>query len=159
VLSNSVSRVFVVDDEQVIASTLAAILIMHGYSATFFTSALAALAAARSEAPDLLISDVAMPGLSGIDLAIQMKAQYPECKILLFSGQAATLDLLEDARNQGHSFQLLEKPVHPSVMLSSIGALAMESSFAGLRTSPRLVPALPVKPTRIRRMARRTRTS
>jgi CheY-like chemotaxis protein len=159
VSSNSVSRVFVVDDEQVIASTLAAILILHGYSATFFTSALAALAAARSEAPDLLISDVAMPGLSGIDLAIQMKAQYPECKILLFSGQAATLDLLEDARNQGHSFQLLEKPIHPSVMLSSIGALATESSLAALRTSPRTVAALPVKPTRIRRMARRTRTS
>jgi DNA-binding NtrC family response regulator len=159
VLSNSVSRVFVVDDEQVIASTLAAILILHGYSATFFTSALAALAAARSEAPDFLISDVAMPGLSGIDLAIQMKAQYPECKILLFSGQAATMDLLEDARNQGHSFQLLEKPVHPSVMLSSIGALATESSFAALRTSPWPVPALPVKPTWIRRMARRTRTS
>jgi DNA-binding NtrC family response regulator len=159
VLSNSVSRVFVVDDEQVIASTLAAILILHGYSATFFTSALAALAAARSEAPDLLISDVAMPGLSGIDLAIQMKAQYPECKILLFSGQAATMDLLEDARNQGHSFQLLEKPVHPSVMLSSIGALATESSFAALRTSPRPVLALPVKPTWIRRISRRTRTS
>jgi DNA-binding NtrC family response regulator len=156
VLSNSVSRVFVVDDEQVIASSLAAILILHGYSATFFTSALAALAAARSEAPDLLISDVAMPGLSGIDLAIQMKAQYPECKILLFSGQAATMDLLEDARNQGHSFQLLEKPVHPSVMLSSIGALATESSFAALRTSPRPVLALPVKPTWIRRISRRT---
>ena len=155
-LSNSVSRVFVVDDEQVIASSLAAILILHGYSATFFPSALAALAAARSEAPDLLISDVAMPGLSGIDLAIQMKAQYPECKILLFSGQAATMDLLEDARNQGHSFQLLEKPVHPSVMLSSIGALATESSFAALRTSPRPVLALPVKPTWIRRISRRT---
>ena len=66
------------------------------------------------------------PGLSGIDLAIQMKAQYPECKILLFSGQAATQDLLEDARRQGHNFQLLEKPVHPSTMLSRVGELAAE---------------------------------
>jgi CheY-like chemotaxis protein len=160
VSSNSVSRVFVVDDELVIASTLAAILQLHGYSATFFTSPLAALAAARSEAPDLLISDVAMPGLSGVDLAIQMKAQYPECKIILFSGQAATQDLLQDARNQGHSFQLLQKPVHPSVMLSRIGALATESSLAGLRKSPRLVPASPAKrSSRTHRMARRTRTS
>jgi CheY-like chemotaxis protein len=159
VSSNSVPRVFVVDDEHVIASTLAAILILHGYSATFFTSPLAALAAARSEAPDFLISDVAMPGLSGVDLAIQMKAQYPECKILLFSGQAITQDLLKDARDQGHSFQFLQKPVHPSVMLSRIGALATESSFAGLRTSSRPAPALLVKPSRIRRMARRTGTS
>lgn len=158
--SNSVSRVFVVDDEQVIASTLAAILILHGYAATFFTSPLAALAAARSEAPDLLISDVAMPGLSGVDLAIQMKAQYPECKILLFSGQAATQDLLEDARNQGHSFQLLQKPVHPSVMLLKIGALAMESSLAGSRTSLRAASALRVKSSpRMLRIPRRTGAS
>jgi CheY-like chemotaxis protein len=160
VSSNPVPRVFVVDDEHVIASTLATILELHGYSATSFTSPLAALAAARSGAPDLLISDVAMPGLSGVELAIQMKAQYPECKILLFSGQAATQDLLEDARNQGHSFQLLQKPVHPSVMLARIGALATESSLAGLRTSPGPAPALPLRPSlRIRRRARRTRRS
>ena len=125
--SNPVPRVFVVDDEHVIASTLAAILKLHGYSATFFTSPREALEAARSKAPDLLISDVAMPGISGIDLAIQMKIQYPRCKVLLFSGQAATQDLLEDARSQGHNFQLLEKPVHPSAMLSRVGALAAES--------------------------------
>jgi DNA-binding NtrC family response regulator len=138
VSSNSVPHVFVVDDEHVIASTLAAILKLHGYSATSFTSPLEALAAARSRAPDLLISDVAMSGISGIDLAIQMRAQYPECKILLFSGQAATMDLLEDARSQGHNFQLLEKPVHPSVMLSMIGELATENSLAGSRKSPNL---------------------
>jgi len=121
VSSNSVPRVFVVDDEHVIASTLAAILKLHGYSATSFTSPLEALAAARSRAPDLLISDVVMPDLSGVDLAILIKAECPECKILLFSGQAATQDLLKDARSQGHTFQLLQKPVHPSVMLSRVG--------------------------------------
>jgi CheY-like chemotaxis protein len=77
-------RIFVVDDEPVIASTLAAILTLHGYSATSFTSPQEALNAARWMAPDLLISDVAMPGISGIDLAIQMKAQYPECKNFSF---------------------------------------------------------------------------
>jgi CheY-like chemotaxis protein len=125
--SNSGPRVFVVDDEHVIASTLAAILKLHGYSATFFTSPREALAAARSKAPDLLVSDVAMPDISGIDLAIQMKAQYPNCKILLFSGQASTQDLLEDARRQGYNFQLLPKPVHPSAIVSTIGALTGES--------------------------------
>jgi DNA-binding NtrC family response regulator len=131
-----VPRVFVVDDEHVIASTLAAILKLNGYSATSFTSPMAALAAARSSAPDLLISDVAMPDLSGIDLAIRMKAQYPECKILLFSGQAAALDLLEDARSRGHNFQLLQKPVHPSAMLSIIRALALSGLIRVLPASP-----------------------
>jgi CheY-like chemotaxis protein len=113
-----VPRIFVVDDEPVIASTLAAILQMNGFSARFFTCPLEALTEARSKAPDLLISDVVMPGISGIELAIRMRAQYPTCKILLFSGQAATVDLLEDARAQGHQFDLLLKPVPPTEFLS-----------------------------------------
>jgi CheY-like chemotaxis protein len=145
VSSNSVPRVFVVDDEHVIASTLAAILKLHGYSAAFFTSPLEALAAARSRAPDLLISDVVMPGLSGVDLAIQIKAQCPECKILLFSGQATTQDLLKDARGQGHAFQLLQKPVDPSVMLVRIDALATWSSPAESKKVSSPVPSLPLK--------------
>jgi CheY-like chemotaxis protein len=118
------SRIFVVDDEPVIASSLAAILRMNGFSARFLTSPLEALAAARSESPDLVISDVAMPGISGIELAIQMRAQNPNCKILLFSGQAATLELMEGARAQGYDFRLLQKPVFPSVFLSEIGQLS-----------------------------------
>jgi DNA-binding response OmpR family regulator len=132
---SSVSRIFVVDDEPVIASTLAAILQMNGFSAKFFTCPIEALTAARSKAPDLLISDVVMRGLSGVDLAIQVKAQCPECKVLLFSGQATTQDLLRDARSQGHDFQLLRKPVHPSEMLLRIAALTTESILAGPETS------------------------
>jgi DNA-binding NtrC family response regulator len=115
--SAPVPRVFVVDDEHVIASSLAAILQMNGFSAKFFTSPQAALRAARAKAPDLLISDVEMPGLSGIDLAIQMKAQYPRCKVLLFSGRPATSELIEAARAQGYDFDLLLKPVPPPDIL------------------------------------------
>jgi DNA-binding NtrC family response regulator len=135
-----VPNVFIVDDEHVIASTLAAILKLHGYSATSFTSPLEALAAAQSRAPDLLITDVAMPRLSGVDLAIQIKAECPECKILLFSGQASTRDLLEDARRRGHDFQLLQKPVHPSEMLKSIRALSEESDLPGPIPAPLPAP-------------------
>jgi DNA-binding NtrC family response regulator len=124
VFPRSVSRIFVVDDEPVIASSLAAILQMNGFSARFFTCPLEALAAARSESPDLIISDVAMPDISGLDLAIQMRAQYPNCKILLFSGQAGTSDLLESARARGYDFRLLQKPVHPTEFLFEIGQLS-----------------------------------
>jgi DNA-binding response OmpR family regulator len=131
-----VLSIFVVDDELVIASTLAFILRMNGYSAKFFTRPFEALTAAQSEAPDLLISDVQMPDLSGVDLAIRMRAKHPECKILLFSGQAATLDLLEDARNQGHDFHLLLKPVHPSELLFEIGTLSNGAQSRRPRTTP-----------------------
>jgi DNA-binding NtrC family response regulator len=144
VASHSVPRVFVVDDEHLIAGSLAAILNMHGYSATSFTSPLEALAAAQSRVPDLLITDVAMPGLSGVDLAILIKAECPECKILLFSGHATNHDLLKDARGQVNTFQLLQKPVHPSVMLSNVRSLTMKRRLPG-RKSPNPVTASPVK--------------
>jgi len=118
--SSSGPLVFVVDDEPVIASTLAVILQMHGFSAKFFISPLEALTAARATSPDLLISDVDMPGLSGIDLAIRMKALYPWCKILLFSGQPSTFDLLDSARAQGQEFDLLLKPVPPPGLIWEI---------------------------------------
>jgi DNA-binding NtrC family response regulator len=126
--SSSGPHVFVVDDEPIIASTLAAILQMHGFCAKFFTSPLEALAAARARSPDLLISDVDMPTISGIELAIRMKALHPTCQVLLFSGQPSTLDLLNSARAEGHNFDLLLKPVPPPELLSAIrqriGALA-----------------------------------
>jgi DNA-binding NtrC family response regulator len=123
-VSQPASSIFVVDDEPVIASTLASILQMHGFRARCFTSPLEALKAAHSEAPDILLSDVIMPTLSGINLAIRMMALSPNCQVLLLSGQAATSDLLKAAREMGHTFPLLLKPVHPIQMLLEIGKLA-----------------------------------
>jgi hypothetical protein len=42
----------------------------------------------------------------------------PSCKVLLFSGQAATTNLLEKARTQGYEFEILSKPVHPADLLA-----------------------------------------
>jgi DNA-binding NtrC family response regulator len=112
--------VFVVDDESVISSTLAAILQNQGFDAKPFTEPLEALRAACAEAPDLLITDVMMPQFSGIDLAIQVKKHCPDCKVLLFSGHAATDHLFDRARADGHRFELLSKPVHPSDLLNKI---------------------------------------
>jgi CheY-like chemotaxis protein len=88
-----------------------------GFDATSFTDPLAALKAARSQHPDLLITDVVMPQLSGIELALQVEASCPDCKVLLFS---STADLLEAARANGHDFELVLKPVHPKDLLSKI---------------------------------------
>jgi DNA-binding response OmpR family regulator len=116
-------RVFVVDDEDVIAQTLAIILRHSGFDASSFTNPLQALAAARDECPDLVISDVMMPEMSGVDLAIALQRLCPGCKILLFSGQSSTQDLLGTARSNGHHFQLLSKPIHPTDLLAAIRGL------------------------------------
>lgn len=69
---------------------------------------------------EIIAKATQMPQLSGVDLAIQMKAVCPACKILLFSGQAETADLLRTARDQGHAFHLLSKPIHPADLLRQI---------------------------------------
>ena len=116
-------RVYVVDDEEVIVRTLAKILEMSGFTAIAFTDPLVALTRSETEAPDLLLSDVVMPDMSGIELAIQIQTRHPGCKILLFSGQAATADLLDKARQEGHDFHLLTKPIHPTDLLAAIKTL------------------------------------
>ena len=113
-------KVLVVDDEQVIADTLAKILDLNGYDASAVYTGTAAVESARSLQPDLIISDVIMPDMDGIQAAISIRGFLPDCKILLFSGQAATADLLENARAQGHEFEILGKPVHPYDLLAKL---------------------------------------
>lgn len=114
-------RVLVVDDEQVIADTLSIILNKAGFDASPVYTGTAAVESARNIQPDLIISDVIMPDMNGIEAAIQIRAFLPGCKILLFSGQAATADLLESARAKGHEFEILAKPVHPQDLLAKLG--------------------------------------
>jgi len=115
-------KVLVVDDEKVIADTLAIILNQNGYDASAVYSGKSAVERAKEVVPDLVISDVIMQDMNGIEAAIAIRSVLPSTKILLFSGQAATADLLESARARGHEFEILAKPVHPQDLLAKIKA-------------------------------------
>ena len=124
-------RVLVADDERVIADTLAIILNQAGFDATAVYSGEKAVEMAQILRPDMLISDVIMTDLNGIDAAIQIRALLPNCKILLFSGQAATADLLDRVRAQGHEFEILAKPVHPRTCSPACAARTINSGLRG----------------------------
>jgi CheY-like chemotaxis protein len=115
--------IVVVDDERRIADTLVLILNYKGYSAEAAEDGASALAICRRKVPDLVLSDVVMPGMNGIELAIAIRQQFPGCRILLFSGQAETTEILEDAKRRGYEFELLAKPVHPEELLTRIKEL------------------------------------
>jgi CheY-like chemotaxis protein len=115
-------KVLVVDDERVIADTLAMILNQSGFDARAVYSGEKAVDLASTFTPDMLITDVIMADLNGIDAAIMIRSILPNIKILLFSGQAATADLLEKARAKGYEFEILAKPVHPQDLLSRLKA-------------------------------------
>src|SRR5277367_6094145 len=76
-------RVLVVDDEKIIADTLSIILSKSGFATMTAYDATTALELAKATPPDLLISDVVMPGMTGVELAITMTHVVPACKVLL----------------------------------------------------------------------------
>jgi DNA-binding NtrC family response regulator len=119
--------VYVVDDEKCIADTLAIILRQSGFEVRAFYGAKSALDEIEARCPELIISDVVMPGMSGVEMAVLVKARHPDCKILLFSGNAATVDMLATARQQGYDFELLAKPVHPADLLAKLGSVTTGS--------------------------------
>jgi CheY-like chemotaxis protein len=112
--------VLVVDDEPAIADRLAAILSRSGLVAMAAHSGEEALEMAWVVPPNLLLTDVVMPDIHGVDLAIAIQDSIPDCAVLLFSGHAATADVLRQAYAAGRSFTVLQKPLHPKELLARI---------------------------------------
>jgi CheY-like chemotaxis protein len=115
-------RVLVIDDEPAIADSLAEILNVSGYDAVAFYSGHDAIEFARQGCPDLVISDVIMPKLNGVDTVLSIRELCPATRVLLFSGQAGTVDILKRARAKGHEFELLAKPIHPEALLKILSS-------------------------------------
>jgi CheY-like chemotaxis protein len=114
------AKIIVIDDEALIAETVVEILGQEGFHAKAVSGGHSAIELARDWRPDIVLSDVIMPGLNGIETAIRIREFAPLCRIILFSGQAATVDLLEKARQQGHRFDILAKPIKPEQLISVI---------------------------------------
>jgi len=113
-------KIIVIDDETLIAETVEEILNHEGFEARAVSSGAAAIRLAEDWQPDIVLSDVIMPGQNGIEIGIRIREIAPNCRIILFSGQAATVDLLEKARRQGHRFEILAKPIKPEQLVSVI---------------------------------------
>jgi CheY-like chemotaxis protein len=113
-------RVLIVDDERIIADSLAMILNRSGFDARAAYSGEMMIETARNFQPDMLVTDVIMTGITGIEAAIMVREMLPSCKILLFSGQAITADLLEMARARIYEFELLVKPIHPTDLIARL---------------------------------------
>jgi DNA-binding response OmpR family regulator len=117
-------KILVVDDEHPIADTLAAILQQNGFDVYVAYTGNRAIEIALQIEPDLLVSDVMMPDKSGIEVAAAVRAKLPQCKTLLFSGSAASTDMLKFARQSGYEGDILSKPIHPSDLLVKLNDLA-----------------------------------
>ncbi len=117
------TRVLVVDNEPIIADTLALILGQNGFDSCTAYSGEEAVQKAITLRPDIVLSDIIMGEMNGLEASILISEALPHCRILLFSGQPATADILREARFHGRGFEVMAKPVHPSVILEQIHLL------------------------------------
>lgn len=115
-------RILVVDDEECIADTLALILRSSGYEAEARNDARSALQECELQTPDLVVSDVVMPEMNGIELAMQIEQRYPSCRVLLISGLGSSFGLAAEASEKGHKLEILSKPIRPAELLARIDA-------------------------------------
>jgi DNA-binding response OmpR family regulator len=115
-------RVLVVDDDRMVADTVTKILDIAGFDARAAYCGEIALDVALDFDPDMVITEVVMPGISGIEVAIKMRELAPACKILLFSGRATTHLFIEAARAENQEFEMLAKPVHPRELIARVRA-------------------------------------
>jgi DNA-binding NtrC family response regulator len=130
-----VPTTLIVDDEPIIADTLSSILRLHGFAIATAYDGLSALEMARRICPSLLITDVAMPGLNGVELADAVKQMWPECSVLLFSAHSSLAEFVREQCELGPRFQFLQKPVHPEVMVTRVSdLLGIEASLTATLT-------------------------
>jgi DNA-binding NtrC family response regulator len=123
--------IFVVDDESTIAQTLATILRKEGFRARSFSDPNTALDVAKADAPDLLITDITMPTMTGVELSKQMRRVCPRCRVLLFSGIATLGELVATVRTTGSHFDLLlSKPIHPKDLLDKVEQVLTLTMFS-----------------------------
>jgi CheY-like chemotaxis protein len=120
--------VLVVDDEHGVADSVAEILNDAGFSAEAVYSGPSALDAVRSECPAVLLCDVLMPQLNGVETAKAVRELCPGTRIVLFSGHAATADILARAQAEGLEFEFLKKPIHPDELVRRLACAQSKSS-------------------------------
>ena len=117
-MSEQPYRVMVVDDEGHVRGSISPLLEKYGYCVSSFGNAADALAAFRQGGCDLILSDVKMPGMDGIELLKHVREFAPDVPVILMTAYA-NLDMAIEAIKKG-AFDFIIKPFDPEVLLSAI---------------------------------------
>ena len=117
-------NILLVDDEVQVAQTLQMIFLARGYKVRMAHSAEEAIETIADWEPELAIVDVMLPRMNGIELGEVLRANYPNCHVVLMSGHPATADLVRSSKRDDQPFaEVLAKPLHPSHILEIVAGL------------------------------------
>ncbi len=130
----AIPRVLIVDDEPMIADTLAIILNRNGFAAFATYSGEQALESASNVQPNVVITDVILPGMTGIEAGYKIAQSFPECRIILLSGRPAGNHLNTPGKGDDHGFELLLKPIHPQALIDYLNTPAPPALFSKRET-------------------------
>ena len=114
------ARVLLVDDEREFAATLTERLRLRGYEASAAFTAEEAIAAVGASAPDVVLLDLNLPGVRGVELLMTLRQLLPHGEIILLSGHLDLADKIEGVRID--AFGLLLKPVEMAELTAKIDA-------------------------------------
>lgn len=116
--SNSKTKILIADDEVDFASTLSARLELRGYVTEMVNSGGAALEAVSRNEPDVLILDLKMPDLDGLEVLTKLRENHKDLKVIILTGHGSF-----SAASQGmelKAFDYILKPVELNLLLEKI---------------------------------------
>ena len=117
--------ILVVDDEKDIRISLTGILEDEGYQVLTADNGIEALECARLELPDLVLLDIWMPGMDGLETLERLKILFPQVTVIMISGHG-TIETAVRATKLG-AFDFIEKPLSlDKVLISVVNALCMK---------------------------------
>ncbi|MFZ0632471.1 MAG: response regulator [Acidobacteriaceae bacterium] len=125
-------RILIADDERMIADTLATIVGLHGFEARTAYDGRQAVETARQWRPHILLTDVLMPVMDGIEAAIAVCRILPDCRVVLLSGVSTIADLAGELEGQGYAFEILRKPMPPEELVACLWK--SEDAVEGMRS-------------------------
>jgi len=115
-------RVLLVDDEEEFVSALSERLMLRGIEVDSALNGEEALASLKEKEFEVVILDVMMPGLGGLEVLRQIKSTYPNTQVILLTGHGSTREGIEGMRLG--AFDYLIKPVDIEEMLEKMKAAA-----------------------------------
>lgn len=122
-------RVLIVDDQQSLLEILQRWLASTGYDVQVACDGPEALALAKEQAFDVVVTDLRMPGLDGLEVLARLKESDPRTEVIILSGQGTMQDAIEALR-EGRAFDFLQKPLADLHELNA----AIERALARRRT-------------------------
>ena len=160
--SAKVLNVWVVDDDASIRWVLERALKQGGMNATAFEEADAVLAALRREEPDVLVTDIRMPGRSGLDLLDEIRTKRPRLPVIVMTAHSDLESAV--AAYQGGAFEYLPKPFDIDQAIELVRRAAVQShrsetSASESRRIPEMLGHAPAMQEVFRAIGRLSRSS